>query len=104
MAGAMSETYVVSEIVKSWWHRMQTPQLYYYRDRDGKEIDLLFVQDRKLHPLEVKMGATPKKDWIRQFPVLDTLKMPVGEGGVVCLCGECLPLGRDATAIPAGLL
>lgn len=104
MSGAMFETHVFTEVLKSWWHRMRTPQLYYYRDRDGREIDLLFVQDRKLHPLETKLGATPKTEWIRHFPVLSALKTPVGGGGVVCLCRERLPLSSAAEAIPAGLL
>ena len=54
--------------------------------------------------MEIKLGATPKLDWIRHFPVLATLKMPVGEGGAICLCSELLPLGKQAAAIPVGLL
>jgi predicted AAA+ superfamily ATPase len=104
MAGAMFETFVFLEILKGWWNRMRAPALYYYRDKDGKEIDLLFVQDRTLHPVEVKLGATPRKDWIRHFSALGTLRIPIGEGGVVCLCKELLPLDGANSAIPAGLL
>ena len=104
MAGAMFETFVFVEILKGWWNRMRAPALYYYRDKDGKEIDLLFVQNRTLHPVEVKLGATPRKDWIRHFSALGTLRIPIGEGGVVCLCKELLPLDETNSAIPAGLL
>ena len=104
MAGAMFETFVFLEILKGWWNRMRAPALYYYRDKDGKEVDLLFVQDRTLHPVEVKLGATPRKDWIRHFSALGTLRIPIGEGGVVCLCKELLPLDGANSAIPAGLL
>ena len=46
MSGALFETYVVSEILKSWWHKGRRPQIFYYRDKDGKEIDLLFIADQ----------------------------------------------------------
>jgi len=104
LSGAMLETHALVEILKSWWHRMQTPQLYYYRDRDGKEIDFLFVQDQAFHPVEVKFGATAKKDWVRHFSVLKNFKQPVGDGGVLCLCKEAVPLTERTTAIPIGVI
>jgi predicted AAA+ superfamily ATPase len=104
MSGAVFETYVFSEILKSWWHQMRTPNLYYYRDKDGKEIDLLFEQDQTLFPIEIKRGATPSRDWVRAFHTLERLGKPVGEGGVVCLCKELMPLTAKTTAIPVGLL
>ena len=42
MTGAMLETWVVAEVLKSWWHRMATPPVYHYRDHDKREIDLIF--------------------------------------------------------------
>ncbi len=104
MAGAMFETFIFAEILKSWWNRMRAPALYYYRDKDGKEIDFLFVQNHMLHPVEVKLGATPRADWARHFSVLSTLRMPVGEGGVICLCKDLVPLDPANAAIPAGFL
>lgn len=104
MAGAIFETYVFSEILKSWWHRLQTPQLYYYRDRDGREIDFLLVRDRALHPVEVKLAATVKSDWIRHFGALGKLPCKVGPGAVVCLAEAPVPLDRKNSAIPVGWL
>ncbi len=104
MSGAMFETYVFAEILRSWWHRMRTPNLYYYRDKDGKEIDFVFEQDQTLFPLEIKRGATPSRDWVRTFPTLERLGKPIGEGGVVCLCKEYTPLTSKTTAIPVGML
>lgn len=104
MSGAILETYVFIELMKSWWHRGKTPQVYYYRDKDGKEIDLVFLQDRRFHPVEIKKSATPQRDWVRPFSALDRLGLDRGEGGVVCLCREMLPLADKVTAIPVGLL
>ena len=50
MSGAILETYAVAEVLKSWWNRGQTPPAYFYRNRDGREIDLLIVQDRGASP------------------------------------------------------
>lgn len=104
MSGAMFETHVFSELLKSWWHRMRTPNLYYYRDKDGREIDFVFEQDRTLFPIEVKRSATPRRDWVRTFSALERLGKTVGEGGVICLCEEPAPLSRGTTAIPVGLI
>lgn len=104
MAGALFETYVFAEILKSWWHQGKFPQVYYYRNKDGKEIDLLFLQDQTLYPVEIKRSASPKSEWVRVFSSLDRFAEDRGEGGVVCLCPHTLPLAEKATAIPVGLL
>lgn len=104
MADPLFETHVFAEVLKSWWHQGEAPQVYYYRDRDGKEVDLLFLQDQTLYPVEIKRSASPKREWVRGFPGLDRFAEDRGEGGVVCLCPQSLPLADRATAIPVGLL
>ncbi len=104
MSGAILETYVVAEVLKSWWNRGKQPPIYYYRDKDGREIDLLFVQDQAIYPVEIKKSASPRREWIQSFTALDRLKPSRSEGGVVCLCRERLPLADNVTAIPVGLL
>lgn len=104
MSGAILETYALGEILKSWWFRGRQPQLYFYRDRDGREIDFLFVQDRTFHPAEVKRGATPRRDWTRAFGALERFPEATGEGAVLCLCREVRPLDRRTLAVPIGVL
>ena len=104
LSGAIFETYVFSEILKSWWHRALSPQIYYYHDIDGAEIDLLFMRDRILYPVEIKKSATASRNWLEAFSALDRLKARVGEGGVVCLCDQIVPLTEKCLAIPAGLI
>jgi predicted AAA+ superfamily ATPase len=104
MGGAMLETYVVGEVLKSWWNRGKEPPVCYYRDKDGKEIDLLLLKDRAIHPVEIKKSAGPRREWAGQFSVLDRLKRRPSEGGVVCLCRERLPITKGISAIPVGLL
>jgi len=102
MAGPILETWVVAEVVKSYWHRLREPRIYFYRDRDGREIDLLLERDGTLYPVEVKLAATPRRSWTRAFAALEGLGPPPGAGAVVCLTAEPLPLSRDVTALPVG--
>jgi hypothetical protein len=107
MNGAFLETWVVTEILKSWWHNGRQAPLHYYRDRDGAEIDLLIHQDQVLYPIEIKKTAQPSRDAIRSFKALESLA-PAGyrrgPGGLVCLAGTRMPLDRDVEIVPAGLL
>lgn len=80
MSGAMLENYGVSEIVKSYHNCGAEPYVYYYRDKDTKEIDVIIEGDGKLYPIEIKKTATPDKRIVKVFDVID--KSPLnGEQG-----------------------
>ena len=100
MSGAFLETWVASELLKSWWHAGQEPPLYVWRDRDGAEIDLVIAKDGRLHPIEVKKTAQPGLDTIHSFRVLSRSGQEPGIGGVVCLSPHHVPITEDAWAIP----
>lgn len=102
MSGAMFETHVVVEILKSWWYRGQEPRMYYYRDRDGREIDLVIAKDRTLYPIEIKKTMQPTSAGARTFQSLDRLSLKRGPGAVVCLASQVLPLDTLTNAVPAG--
>ena len=104
MAGAVFETFVVSEVLKSWWHNGREAPLYFYRDKDLREIDLVFEIDGRLHPVEIKGSATVRREWVKNFNALERLGQPIGEGAVVCLAPEEVPLDEHRTAVPVGLL
>lgn len=104
MSGAILETFIFTEILKSYWHNGKRAPLYYYRDKDKKEIDLLIVQDGTIYPLEFKKTATPDKKAIRHFKILSQLREPIKEGGVICLTETLLPITEETNAIPVGLL
>ena len=104
MSGPLLETWVVTELLKGYWHNGLAAPFYYYRDRDGREVDLLIVRDRVIYPLEIKKTAAPARDDARHFQSLARLQLPVGHGGVICLAQEFMPLGAAVHAIPVGAL
>jgi len=95
---------MVGEILKSWWHNGRSAPLYFYRDRDGREVDLLIDQDNLLYPIEIKKTATPSRRSMQAFQALGSLGRAVGPGAVVCLCETDVPLSAEVTAIPLGYL
>jgi predicted AAA+ superfamily ATPase len=99
-SGAFFETFVVSEILKSWYNAGKTPPVFYYRDKDRNEIDLILDVDGKLHPIEIKKSANPGKDAIAAFRVLANSGRSVGSGGVVCCATEYLPLDERNSIVP----
>jgi len=101
MSGTIFETWVVSELLKSYRHNGKQAPLYYYRDKDQKEIDVLIVRDGTVYPIEIKKTANPGRDTVRHFSVLEKLGLRIGPGAVICLCDERLPLTSNVETVPA---
>jgi predicted AAA+ superfamily ATPase len=104
MSGAILETWVVTEILKSYWHNGKRAPLYYYRDKDKKEVDLLIYRDGTLYPVECKKTAAPGVDAVRHFAALERLGLPIGPGGVICLAPQALPIAKSVQSIPLAAL
>jgi len=97
-SGAFFETFVVSEIIKSYWHNGEKPNLYFFRDEKGHEIDLLIYQDGKYYPIEIKKNATPSRSDISSFKIFAKLEN-LGYGCEICLTPEPQPLSPEVMAI-----
>jgi uncharacterized protein len=104
MSGAIMETWIMSELLKGYWHNGRRAPFYYYRNKDMKEIDLLILQDGVIYPLEFKKTASPNKEDVRQFRLLEKLKTPIGPGGLICLAEQVLPLTVNTISIPVAAL
>ena len=106
MAGAFFETFITSEIIKSYGNKgiLDIP-LYFYRDRDGNEIDLLISEGNTLYPVEIKKHADPQKSDVAKFDILDKVKGVIrGEGGIVCLYDNLVTLKGNDKVIPVTML
>ena len=103
MDGAFFETYVVTEIVKSYFNAGKPVDLFYYRDIDRKEIDLLIVEGDKMYPIEIKKGKEPSHP-DKNFGVLQQFKMTVEPGIILCMSDELIPYNRDCWYCPVSVL
>ncbi len=104
MSGAILETYLFSEILKSYYHNGVEPYFYYYRDLDQKEVDLVIETGDSLYPVEFKKTATPSSTASKHFHLLEKLGKKVGHGAVFCFVEQDVVLSEDVTAIPVGYL
>lgn len=100
MSGALLENFTVSEIVKGYQNAGLEPYLYFYRDRDAKEIDVILEGDGKLCPLEIKKTATPDKRIIRTFGVIDRSPLQLGTGAVLCMAEQLGAFDRENLIVP----
>lgn len=105
MSGAFFESYVFSEIYKSYLNAGKEPPIFYYRDKDKKEIDLLLYQNGVLSPIEIKKSASPGKAAIKNFKVLEpALNVEIGTGSVVCMANNLLPVDDKNWYVPVWLI
>ncbi|NLS96896.1 MAG: ATP-binding protein [Planctomycetaceae bacterium] len=100
MSGAILESWAVAEVIRSYWHAGRQAPIFYYRDKDRREIDLLIFRDGTLYPIEVKKATAPSKKDIRHFSILDRLDVPRGPGAVLCLTESPMPITETVWAVP----
>ena len=105
MSGAFLETFVVSEIIKNCFAFGidANVKLYYYRDIDQKEIDLLYVEGADVYPIEIKKGITPTNP-TKHFKVMKSLNVTLRPGIVFDNTDRVRPLGEEAFCVPFSLL
>ena len=106
MWGHMFESFVFAEVLKSYYNDgIVKPPLYYYRDKDKNEIDLLIEDGEMLYPVEIKTTSDPTKAMVKAFRcVADIPGKRLGPGAVVCLAKEALPLTEDCWVWPVGMV
>ena len=100
MNGAVLENYVVSEIAKTWLNSGKEPYMYYYRDKDAKEIDIVLEHDGILNPIEIKKTSNPGTELTRVFSLLDKASVPRGKGAVVCMKPKVGVIDRENYIVP----
>ena len=104
MNGAILENYVVSEIRKSYLNSGKAPFMYYYRDKDAREIDIILEQNGELNPIEIKKSANPAPEILRSFSVLEKTGLKRGKGAVICMKMELSAFNQENFIVPVWLL
>lgn len=104
MSGALLENFTISEIAKSYQNAGRSPYLYFYRDRDAKEIDVVLEENGKLYPLEIKKTVAPDRRITNTFAVVNRSPLERGAGAVLCLAQEFSAFDRDDLIIPIWMI
>ncbi|WP_256132915.1 ATP-binding protein [Anaerovorax odorimutans] len=119
MSGQIFETWVVGEIYKSYLNAGKRPPLYFYRDSNQKEIDLILYQNGIVNPIEIKKASAPKgatkhfsvlkpiekeQEKEKAFQGTGHLKTEIGTGLVICLPPDIFPIDEKNWYVPAWLI
>ena len=102
-SGAFFETYVITEILKSRINAGLEPDMFYYRDIDQREIDLLIEDGQSLYPVEIKKAKNPAVKQ-RNLKVLDKSEKEVGPAIILCMTEELVPVNNDIWLCPVGAI
>jgi len=87
--------------VRSYWHHGRDAPLWYWRARDGTEVDLLIEEDGLVFPVEVKLTASPSRRTAAAISRLQKAGLEVGPGAVVCLAESSWSLCGQVSVVPA---
>lgn len=100
--GSIFETYIITEIIKSYTNNGKDPRhrLYYYRDTNQKEIDLLIFNDNIVYPVEIKKSANPGKVAIKNFDIVHKFGTDVGNGTVLCMMENIVAIDNNNYYVP----
>ena len=103
-SGHFYENYVVMELVKNYSYGKAKSNITYYRDSNAKEIDVFVEENNIIHPLEIKKSANPSNKEVKKYAVIDKASLNRGNGGIICMCEEPIPIDAENCLIPSNLI
>lgn len=104
MNGAILENYVVAEIAKTFYNSAREPYMYYYRDKDAKEIDVILEHDGVVNPIEIKKTANPGTELTKVFHLLDKASVKRGTGAILCMKPALGAINKENLYIPIWMI
>lgn len=103
--GHLFENWAIMAVLKSWWHSGRVCEAWFYRDKEGHEIDLLLRDAMRLYPIEIKVSANPNVEGIEtNIKALTLTGTKLEPAAVLCLSKNNLPLGKDIFRIGVGTI
>lgn len=104
ISGAILENYTVSELLKSYYNNAKECLLWYYRDSNSNEIDMVIESDGKLHPLEIKRSVNPGSELIGAFNLLNKASVPRGKGAILCMRSGLSAIDSENFIVPIWMI
>lgn len=99
-SGHYLETYIVSEIIKSYNAVGNEAKISYFRDKEKHEIDLVFFNAEEIYPFEIKKSASPTREMMSSFKYLKDTKKKLMPGGIICLNDKLFRIEENNYSIP----
>ncbi len=103
-SGHYYENHVVMELVKNYSYSKAKANITYFRDSNAKEIDLFVEENGVIHPLEIKKSANPDRREVKKYSVIDKASLVRGNGGIICMCEQPVPIDKNNCFIPSNLI
>lgn len=100
LSGYFFESYVVSELIKSYNNKGIRLEISHFRNKETEEIDLILYKNNTLYPLEIKKTANPTKGMMKNFKYLEKDNKKIGIGGIICLYDKLMKLDENNYIIP----
>ncbi|MFP3154445.1 ATP-binding protein [Lachnospiraceae bacterium ZAX-1] len=104
VGGKYFENYVIGELVRELEYNGNQANLTYYRDSNAKEIDIFIERGQEIHPLEIKLSASPKRAEVKKFSLIEKTKFNQSSGGIICMIPEPYMIDEKNSMIPANLI
>lgn len=103
-AGAFYENYVVSEVIKSYWNSYKNDEdIYYYRDKEQREADLVIESFDSVYPIEIKKGVNPANS-SKRFRMLSGLNKIIRPGLVIASVDKISPINEEVFYCPVDMI
>ena len=102
--GAILENFVVAELLKTYHNDAKECLLWYYRDSNSNEIDMVIESDGTLHPLEIKRSVNPGTELIHAFHLLDKASVPRGSGAILCMRPKLSAINSENFIVPIWMI
>jgi len=99
-SGRFVETYIINEIKKTFINNGIEPNFYYYRDNNKNEIDLIILNNGKLHIIECKSGIRFNNSVIKNFRQLDKTNYQISAKAIICNTDSVYPLDENVYVLP----
>ena len=103
-AGHYLESYVISELIKSYNNFGKTLNISYYRDKEKNEIDLIITKNNIIYPFEIKKTSNPTVSMLKNFDKLKASKKNIGKGGIICCYDKLITLNENNYIIPISVI
>lgn len=103
-SGYYFENYVITELIKDLEYNSVNYDISYFRDSNSKEIDIFLEIGGKIHPLEIKLSASPDRREIKKYSILDANSIPRGNGGIICMSPTVIPIDENNYYIPINII